>query len=58
MLLFDWNSIRNLLDRRSIFLDKCPGVCSIGNGEVLRNLCAKAKAMATGEDVQQLCVAD
>ena len=40
---------------RLIALDKCPGARPIGVGEVPRRILSKVMAVATSEDVEEIC---
>ena len=53
--IIDWDDIQTLMACRLIALDKCPGVCPIGVGEVSRHILSKVMAAATSTDVEELC---
>ena len=56
--IMDWVDICALMASRLIALDKCPGVCPIRVGEVLRRILGRVMALATGMDVEIECMTD
>ena len=53
-----WDNISALVANCLIALDKCPGVCPIGNGESLRCVVGKAVCYVTIGDVVLACGSD
>ena len=56
--IVEWSDIRALMSSRLIALDKCPGVRPIAIGEIPRRILCKVIAMATRDDVTDLCGVD
>ena len=50
----DPNGLKPFLASRLIALDKCPGVCLIGVGEVVRRILGKALLHIIGQDIQEV----
>ena len=53
-----WAAYRGLMAGRLVALDKCPGVRSVGIGEVWRRLVAKIVLVVAGEDATVACGTD
>ena len=56
--IVEWSDIRALMSSRLIALDKCPGVRPIAIGEIPRRILCKVIAMATCDDITDLCGVD
>ena len=54
----DWAAYRGLMMCREVALDKMPGVCPLGIGDILRRLTAKCVLEAAGPQATDACGAD
>ena len=56
--IVEWSDIKALISSHLVALDKCPGVPPISIGEIPRCIICKAMAMATRDDIVDLCEVD
>ncbi|KAL5491070.1 hypothetical protein EMCRGX_G016288 [Ephydatia muelleri] len=56
--IVEWSDIKALMSSHLESLDKCPGVRPIVIGELTRHITCKAMAMATRDDIADLCEVD
>ena len=56
--IVEWSDIKALMSSCLVSLDKCPGVWPIAIGEIPRRILCKAMAMATRDDITDLCEVD
>ena len=56
--IFEWSDIKALMSCRLVALDKCLGVWPIAIGEIPRRILCKAMAIATRDDIKDLCEVD
>ena len=56
--IVEWSDINALMSSHLVALDKCPGTRPIAIGEIPRCILCKAMAMATCDDITDLCEVD